>query len=351
MNIKTSAPKSKQLADMIREQILGGKLKPGEFIESVRETAKRFSVSQQVVRSAFDILRREKLIIQEIGCGTYVNPRLKAGGMRFQIGFYLHNDTLENCFYRALFHGCCKYGSKLGLETFLLWDISGAKSPDGKANLDFMIVTGCVDNALIKTLKRVGIPFVIVGNYSGIPADVNNFSLDVYSMFTQLASVACRELKPESLGIVLGGRMLPSSRLIAKAVEDHIRSAGLETKSPNCLFTDSKYGYEEICDAWLDHPASMPDAVMVTIPSYLAFARAIYERGITPDKRPKIIVWLDGDTMDDMPYDDIAACVFSMGTSGMMFALMKWISGACTGSNDGVLKISYFDQEDIRMLR
>jgi DNA-binding LacI/PurR family transcriptional regulator len=76
--IMTMAPRSVQLAEIIRQEITQGKLKPGHRLLSMRAMAQRFGDTPQVARSAFDILGREGLIKSNLGrSGSYVSETKK----------------------------------------------------------------------------------------------------------------------------------------------------------------------------------------------------------------------------------------------------------------------------------
>ena len=70
--IITAPPRSVQVADIIRREITAGNLTKGQRLRSIREMAEKYSVTNQIVQSAFNILNREGLIETYIGCGTFV---------------------------------------------------------------------------------------------------------------------------------------------------------------------------------------------------------------------------------------------------------------------------------------
>ncbi len=70
--IITAAPKSVQLADLIRREIESGKFRKGERLCPTRTIAQKYAVTKQIAQSAFDILRKEGLIVGHVGRGTFV---------------------------------------------------------------------------------------------------------------------------------------------------------------------------------------------------------------------------------------------------------------------------------------
>ena len=62
-----------QIADSFREDILAGKYKEGEYLQSIRSLAKELSISVITTMKAYEILEREGLITAVQGKGFYVN--------------------------------------------------------------------------------------------------------------------------------------------------------------------------------------------------------------------------------------------------------------------------------------
>ena len=66
-----------QMAEIIREQIRLGKLKPGDCLPSERELSDQAGISRMTVRQALGYLIREGLLVARPGLGTFVaEPKL-----------------------------------------------------------------------------------------------------------------------------------------------------------------------------------------------------------------------------------------------------------------------------------
>ena len=63
-----------QVANELERQIGAGLLAPGRKMPSTRELARRFEVSQQVIKSALTVLEEHHLILRRSRIGVYVNP-------------------------------------------------------------------------------------------------------------------------------------------------------------------------------------------------------------------------------------------------------------------------------------
>ena len=66
-------PIYQQIADSFREQILAGKYKEGEYLQSIRSLAKELSISVITTMKAYEILEKEGLVTAVQGKGFYVN--------------------------------------------------------------------------------------------------------------------------------------------------------------------------------------------------------------------------------------------------------------------------------------
>lgn len=75
-------PVYRQLAEILRGQILSGEIPPRRALPSKRLLVQRYEVSTRTIDSAMAVLRSEGLIATEAGKGLYVRDRSewKAGG-------------------------------------------------------------------------------------------------------------------------------------------------------------------------------------------------------------------------------------------------------------------------------
>jgi len=63
-----------RLANMLREQIVSGYIKPGQFLLSENELCKYYGMSRTSVRKSLEQLHKEGLIVKKVGQGTIVSP-------------------------------------------------------------------------------------------------------------------------------------------------------------------------------------------------------------------------------------------------------------------------------------
>jgi DNA-binding GntR family transcriptional regulator len=65
-------PPFRRIAATLRQEILDGKIKVGDRMPSIPETARRFSVARQTAQRALDLLRSEGWTFVRAGSGTYL---------------------------------------------------------------------------------------------------------------------------------------------------------------------------------------------------------------------------------------------------------------------------------------
>jgi multiple sugar transport system substrate-binding protein len=65
-----------KLAGILREQILSGYIKPGQFLLSENELCRHYAISRTSVRKSLEELLKEGLIVKKVGQGTIVSPDL-----------------------------------------------------------------------------------------------------------------------------------------------------------------------------------------------------------------------------------------------------------------------------------
>jgi GntR family transcriptional regulator len=71
-----SRPTYLQVADVLRAQIRGGELAPGERLPSVRDLSERFGIAAVTVQSALRVLRDEALIVARSTRGYFIRHEL-----------------------------------------------------------------------------------------------------------------------------------------------------------------------------------------------------------------------------------------------------------------------------------
>ena len=68
-------PIYQQIADSLKEDIMTGKLKQGEYLPSIRSLAKELRISVITTMKAYELLEEEGLVTAAQGKGFYVNAQ------------------------------------------------------------------------------------------------------------------------------------------------------------------------------------------------------------------------------------------------------------------------------------
>jgi len=72
-------PPSRQLAALLRTQILSGEMRPGDALPSILVLSQTYELAQATVKKALAILKDERLIETTPGYGTFVRDRSQDG--------------------------------------------------------------------------------------------------------------------------------------------------------------------------------------------------------------------------------------------------------------------------------
>lgn len=93
---KASRPLYEQIVSQMKAQIMGGELKAGEALPSIRSLAKSLQISVLTVQKAYDILQADGFIETTAGKGCYVSAQNQ--------DFYLEEQhkKIEGCFNDAI---------------------------------------------------------------------------------------------------------------------------------------------------------------------------------------------------------------------------------------------------------
>jgi DNA-binding GntR family transcriptional regulator len=99
LTLDDSRPTYLQVADVLRAEITGGQLPPGERLASVRDLATRFDVAAVTVQSALRVLRDEGLVVARSTRGYFVRDELPdptpEGGTAEYVALRRQLDAIE----------------------------------------------------------------------------------------------------------------------------------------------------------------------------------------------------------------------------------------------------------------
>ena len=248
---KPYEPQSRELARVLIHKIHNGEYAPGQRLESIRELAERYGVGRQVVLSAFSLMAKQNYVYTAQGSGTYVNPSLKTG-LFYRIGWFINQLTPFGMTvqfahtYAARRHFNLVLGSNYE-ENFTLadWLVH-------KGDLDGVVVSGIVDDGMLKYPRVHRIPYVVVGNYD-ISPDHPQINYNVYGSYFDAMSELFGEHRWKSFAVIAG---TPDMRADREAVEG-IRAAAVKsglTPDQGIFEFSSDDGYPEVISALKHNP-------------------------------------------------------------------------------------------------
>ena len=187
MELVRKESKSKEIAAILRHEILSGRIRPGEKLTGELILAERFGVGRQVIRSALKLLKEGNLLRSAQGCGVYVNDFIPANISlrRVRIGYFYW--TRKDSPYPG--------GSFLGGYQTIIQDsrekncdillsfgnrMEALKEWMRDYQLDGLLLSGYVDDDLVRALNRAEILFLILGNYE-LSEPANILEKEVFS--------------------------------------------------------------------------------------------------------------------------------------------------------------------------
>ena len=320
MKLVTAPPKSQQVADIIREQIKSRKIKPGQRLESVRTLAEKFSVGRQVVLSAFDILASEALVFSHVGRGTFATGKTAGvvSSKNYRIGFFINQNRVESFCNRNLFLGASEKAGEAGVTMLLAPDDDGFELElwSERKKLDALLVSGRVDPPLLKTLKKLDIPFVILGNYY-LPSGLN--VIEACDDISEALCFAWDEFKFKSIGAILGAADLRVSKELAEVIKTDMKERGVICKAKNFNYSDTEEGY---CEAEkMFAKSDPPDALFITGQAFPGVARYLFERNNNKGFKRPVIITAASDKHNIMYPELIDVVIYGsareMGNSGI----------------------------------
>ena len=161
---------AEQMADGLREAIVTGFYRPGDFLPNLQVMARQLGVSMRIPREAVEMLKREGLLDPRpcIGCKVLSKSDVYWRGKVL----FICTDEDEVSYYTGMVVG--ELRRRLADSGYLLSCVSGMLKSSGRPDysllgptlaqrVDFAIVLG-VFPGVFRMLSKAGIPFAVVGN-------------------------------------------------------------------------------------------------------------------------------------------------------------------------------------------
>jgi len=324
-----NAPMSVQVARLLINEIKSGVYSPGQKMDSIRTIAKRLGVGRQTVLSAFEILVNCNYICCAVGRGgSFVNPELQPGFF-YRIGFFLNrnNPMRYGQMINAVFEAATRRGWQTVLGCNFEEDIELSDWIKSKKDLDGVIITGVVDDDVLKCFKNLRMPYLLLGNYDLEPTHPQ-VGVDFYLLLKDKLSLALKKKKIKNICALLGPRILRNEREVGNAIE--MICAENEIKGANfSVIYSNDGGFMDISGIM---KARRPEALFLIGEHALAWAKYQEAQGINAADRPLIIVSKAWAEIIGKKFYDIAFDTYSGIENSAVECLIKTIT-----NNDSAL--------------
>ena len=282
----TKMSQSKRIAGVLRQAILDGKCISGEKLKSIRAMAEEFGVGRQIILSAFEILTREGLLIMRPSSGTFVNPDFVMPKNNYRIGFYSHRGSIKSNHAGEVFEQCAQYAEKRHCDLLMRSyhpDIEEEKLFDG---IDGLIVTGEVDDDLVKVLNAAGKPFVIVGTFE-LTTPANQILWDFDREFDALFMLALKYFNVRSVGMLSGWEHFYANRMTVRSFKRNVKKYGLEFENFCNVTQNVQDGFQGLMTMSDNCTRELPDMIYMSSNHYVGANEFFYRH---PEVKKPVLV-------------------------------------------------------------
>lgn len=309
MQLKGKESQSARIAGILRNEIFSGNLKKGDKLEGEYALAKKFQVGRQVIRSAIALLKKENLLRSAKGSGVYIKEYINsysAGNSPVRIGYvYYKNALKENSFiesYPLLLQHARENNCELYLS--LEENIDSLLQYIRNYKLDGILLSGYIDDALVKKLNEEKILFLLLGNYK-LSEHCNMLGKDVFANTKNAFSILLKKYPfTQTAGIFSNLEHLGPQQTFCG-----IKSAALENNIPlkKSLFLSANggTGYLEMKKLLQKNRIDSHTLLYLCDQTFSGAARAIFEANLTEEELPYL--FLDK-PISHVPYPELVGC-------------------------------------------
>jgi len=298
-----------QVARILINQIKNGVYRPGEKLESVRTIAERLGVGRQIVLSAFEILSKDNYICCSVGRGgSYVSPDLKTG-LFYRLGFYINrnNPAMYGAMINSIYEAALRRGWQLLVGSNFEEKSEISDWMDAKKDIDGVIITGVINESVLKSFKDFCLPYLLFGNY-GLSHIHPQAGCDFHSVLKAPLTKALKKNKIKNLTAFVGPKDIFNEHEAASAITGIASSCGVECS----VVFSSDGGFLDVCKV-MKH--SHPQAFFFLGEHCIAWRKYMMNN---PDmkSRPLVIVnkrWTA--IIEKKFYDEALALDFNMEAS------------------------------------
>lgn len=213
-------PKHQKLTEILRRQLEGGELRPGDRLPSFAELRERYGISQATIERIYVTLEQDGLVVREQGRGTFVAqmaPRPSTG--MIGVASPDRSEWQHSLYWALLLDGITEAATRHNLQALL---IDNAASFNQWEKVEGAIVNGA-SRAMVAGRIEARTPCVaMLVAQPGIASVVADDYNGAYSAMTHLLELGHRRIA------FLGWGTDPLSTLRVAAYNDALQAAGLE---------------------------------------------------------------------------------------------------------------------------
>ena len=318
--LKERLSHSQEIAGRISESIYTGRLLAGEKLGSIRCLASRFGVGRQVILSAIGLLSDDGLVVTKAKTGTYVNPNLdrrlvKDRTKRIGLLNWRINKPSPNAFSIRLLQNVLRTAPHHNSEVF--WRAEPAAFDPvqwvTEARLDALLVTGRVDDSLVRTLNQARVTYLVVGNYE-LKAPANQISMDlVHDTRIVLGSLLGRH-QFRRLGLAVGPPDLAATRQLCQGARLAVSDNKMTWQDELCVCDQNENGFAAM-EHLMTAATAPPEAVFLTARAFPGAVQYVFENGLLRNQRKPFLILDFCDTAFFYP-ELVDACIYEREVLG-----------------------------------
>ena len=309
LSIKGQNSRSSCIADILRKEIISGRLQPGDKLEGEYLLAGHFKVGRQVIRSALKILKEENLLRSAKGSGVYVNdyiPVSSAVKPPVRIGYIYYNNPLkENSFiesYPILLQQAKEKNCELyfGLEN----DIASLLQFVRNHKLDGLLLGGYIDNTLVKKLNEEKLLYLLLGNYQ-IREPCNMLGKDVLNNTKNALSILLKKYRFTGIAGIFSNMIHLGPLETLEGIKQAAEATGVPFDETMFLSAGGGSGYPEMKKLFQTNAINAHTLLYLSDQTFSGAARAIFEKN--PMKKDLPYLFVDKG-LSSVPYPELVGC-------------------------------------------
>ncbi len=241
------SPLSWQVARDLIGKIQSGAYRPGDKLESIRNLASKYGVGRQVVLSALNRLASLDYVYAEPRSGVFVNPELEPE-RSFRLGFFVNrvDPSISGRTLNLLNQAACAVGYHLVFGFNHEEDFTLADWLARRRMLDGLLVTGLVDDTVLKEIAAEHLPYTILGHYD-IPDEIPQVKADIRKVVSRVLTPILTPFAHRRIASVVGPWELRADRELAEAIREVYRRIGCRDTDGLVLHCPND-GYADIAE-------------------------------------------------------------------------------------------------------